>query len=456
MNDSAQFARLQQIDFDHVWHPFTQQKVWQSIEPLIIERGEGVELIDVQGRRYLDGVSSLWCNVHGHSVPELIAPLQQQAAQLCHSTLLGLSHRPILELTERLMPLVPKCLNRAFYADSGSTAVEAALRIALEYWQKQDSPAAKKKTEIISLEGAYHGDTLGAVGVGYQESFHSSLKNLVRPALRVPPPHIYRFYQNLAPELALEKSITELKLLLSKRSAEIAVLIIEPMVQGAAGIWVQPKEYLAAAAELCRNHNVLLIADEVATGFGKTGRMFAVDHAAVQPDILVLGKGLSAGYLPISAAVCSEKIFRGFIGEPAELKTFFYGQTFAGNPLAARVAAANLDLFAANKVMDSLPAKITHLHQELQRLIAPLPHVDEIRSCGLMIGIELCKTPGKRQAYELNEQAGQRIVIEARKRGAIVRPLGNVMVLMPALAMECEQLSTLVEITAEAIQAALG
>jgi adenosylmethionine---8-amino-7-oxononanoate aminotransferase len=448
---------LKKIDLNNLWHPFTQTSVWESDNnPLIVESAEGFELIDIEGNRYLDGVSSLWCNVHGHSVPAIITVLKTQADKVCHSTLLGLSHRPILELTERLIKIVPKNLTRVFYADSGSTAVEASLRMAMEWWQKQNTSASKKKTKLLSLVGAYHGDTLGAVSVGYLESFHWPLKSLVAEVLRVNPPHVYRFEENLSEEEAVAKSIEELSSLLEKEAEGIAAFIIEPLVQGAAGMWIHSEKYLQAVSELCTKHNVLLIADEVATGFGKTGKMFAVEKANVEPDILVLGKGLSAGYLPISAAVTTEKIFSGFTGEISEGKTFFYGQTFAGNPLAAACAVANLDYFESSKVLESLSDKIRIYQQALTEMIFPLSHVDEIRVSGLMTGIELTKIPGVREAYPSSELVGHKIVKEARKRGVIIRPLGNVMVLMPAIAMPEKDLIKLVQVTAESISAVCG
>jgi adenosylmethionine-8-amino-7-oxononanoate aminotransferase len=446
---------LKSIDFRHLWHPFTQTKVWMAEEPLIVERAEGVELIDTNGRRYLDGVSSLWCNIHGHGVPELLDALREQSEKVCHSTLLGLSHRPILELTERLIRVLPSGLDRLFFADSGSTAVEAGIRMCLEWWQKQPGEQGRKKTRLLSLETSYHGDTLGAVGVGYSEAFHRSLLQNIVPALRVPSPHMFRFFEGESEEAATGKSIAALRALLSSRSGEIAAFIVEPLVQGAAGIWTYGEEYLRAAAELCAQFDVLFIADEVATGFGKTGSMFACERAGISPDVLIMGKGLSAGYLPISAAAVTEEIFRGFTGDPEEFKTFYYGQTFAGNPLAARVAAANLDLFESSCLLEHLGPRIEHFHKQLVEKIDPLPHVDEIRIQGVMTGIELTAEPGKRSPYATGSGAAQRVVREARELGAVIRPLGNVMVLMPPLAMKEAELTRLVDITAEAIRRGL-
>lgn len=447
---------LSEIAHANVWHPFTQASVWKNEQPLIVDRGEGVYLYDVDGREYLDGVSSLWCNVHGHSEPELVSALQDQASKLCHSTLLGLSHRPLLELTQRLISVAPPNISRVFYCDSGTTAVEAGLRIALEWWQKQGSPAAAKRTKLASFVGAYHGDTLGSVNVGYLEDFHKALAPVLTQALRVSPPHVFRFFQGDTEDVAVERSLNELKVLLKKHGEELAAFIVEPLVQGATGIWVHSPAFLAEVARLCREHNVLFIVDEVATGFGKTGTLFAIEQAGIQPDILILGKGLSAGYLPISAALTTEQLFQGFVGEPHELKTFFYGQTYAGNPLAARIGAVSLDLIEERKLIEKVRGRALFLAAELQEKIAPLKHVDEVRQCGLMVGIEFTKEPGKRIAYSADELAGVRVTRAARELGVIIRPLGNVMVLMPALVMEEKELRLLVDVTREAIRSALG
>jgi len=451
------YEELKKIDFTSLWHPFTQAKLWfEEDDPLIVERAEGMELIDVHGKRYLDGVSSLWCNVHGHGVPELIDALKQQSDKVCHSTLLGLSHRPVLELTEKLVKLLPDGLTRLFYSDSGSAAVEAALRMCLEWWQKQRESTGRKKNRLISLDTAYHGDTLGAVGVGYVKAFHESLRETIVPAFRLPPPHVFRFYEGCSEGGAVEESLSVLKSLLKKSADDIAAFIIEPLVQGAAGIWTHSEEYLREVAQLCRKHDVLLIADEVATGFGKTGKMFAVEKARVRPDVLVMAKGLSGGLLPISAVAASEKIFSGFLGEAEELKTFFYGQTFAGNPLASAVASANLDLFKNRKLLESLEGRIKKLHALINEHLQPLAHVDEVRACGVMIGIELTAKKGKREAYPIEALAGARITRAARELGVVIRPLGNTLVLMPPLAMGESDLAKLVEITGEAIRRALG
>lgn len=459
-----QIARLNGIDLHHLWHPFTQHQVWNDLgPPLIVDRAEGCELFDLSGRRYLDGVSSLWCNVHGHGVTEIVEAIRGQALKLCHSTLLGLSHRPILELTDELLRVVPRQLTRFFYCDSGSAAVEAALRMVIEWWQKQSGAAAKRRKKLVSLHGSYHGDTLGAVRVGYDEIFHGSLRSLFHGCLRVKPPHLYRLKEQVSEEVAVEAAVAELRRLLERKGDEIAGMIVEPLVQGAAGIWVHPVEYLRQIAALCRKFDILFVVDEVATGFGKTGTMFASQQLlsadssrSVGPDIMVVGKGLSGGYLPISAAIATEEIFSGFVGDPAEYKTFFFGQTFAGNPLGAAASIANLRLFHSTELLSGLGRKITLFHQLLDSRVAAIANVYEVRRCGLMIGIEFTDSPGRFSPYPVSSLVGVRVVQAARRRGVVIRPLGNVMVLMPSLVISESELAQLVDVTADSIEEVIG
>ena len=450
-----ELKRLVNLDFEHVWHPFTQTVSWISEEPLIIEWADGCELIDVNGKKYLDGVSSLWCNVHGHGKEEIVFAILNQAKKLCHSTLLGLSHRPLLELTEKLLNFFPDTLTRIFYADSGSAAVEAALRMALEYWQHQPGAAAKKRTKLLSLEEAYHGDTLGAVGVGYSNFFHAHLSASIIPALRFTPPHLYRVQDGADVHQAEVVSLEELRAVLEESGEEIAALIVEPLMQGAAGMWYHSPKYLREVVKLCRSYGILIIMDEVATGFGKTGEMFASSIANIVPDIMVLGKGLTGGYLPLSAAITTSKVFEAFSGPPEAKNTFFYGQTFAGNPLAAAAALANLKLFEEEGFFDALAHRLGIFGNLVEKYIESLPNVSEVRRLGVMTGIELTATPGQRRPFPPEARAGDRIVHEARLRGVFVRPIGNVLTLMPAIAMKEEELLRLVKVTAASISAAL-
>lgn len=454
--NSSRFQRLRDLDFRHLWHPFTQTSVWTEGDPLIVERGEGMELVDVDGNRFLDGISSLWCNVHGHGHPKLAAAIAGQAEKLAHSTLLGLSHETAIELAARLVEIAPAGLSRVFYCDSGASAVEAALRMALEYWYNRGDEKSRRRIRIAGLEGAYHGDTLGSVSVGFAERFHRGVAPAVVRALQAPPPHYFRFELGMDEAEACTKALSALSELFERHGDEIAVLAVEPLVQGAAGIWTQPVEYLKGAAELCRKHGILLLCDEIATGFGKTGTMFACEQAGISPDLMTIGKGLTGGYMPMSAVLATEQIFSVFTGPIERFNTFFFGQTFSGNPLGAAAALASLDLFQSGGLLALLPARCRRFRALLDEKIAPLAHVDEVRGLGLMTGIELTKTPGRRQAYEPQDRAGLKIVAAARKIGLIIRPLGNVLVLMPAPAMTDGDLERLVDLSAEAIAAALG
>jgi adenosylmethionine-8-amino-7-oxononanoate aminotransferase len=424
---------------------------WMAEDPVIIVRGEGNYLIDVDGRRYLDGVSSLWCNVHGHGRPEINGAIAEQLEKIAHSTLLGLANVPSILLAKKLVEIAPPGLNRVFYSDSGATAVEIALKMAFQYWRLRGEP---RKTKFASLVEAYHGDTLGAVSVGYSELFHRFYRPLLFDCVRLPPPHLFRFQQGMSEADALARAIVEAQAVLSRHRAELAALIIEPLMQGAAGMWAQPAGYLGALRQLARENDILLICDEVATGFGRTGKMFACEHDGVSPDILCLAKGLSGGYLPLAATLTSEEIFSTFLGEHHELRTFFHGHTYTGNPLACAAALASLEIFTKERTLEHLGRKIFLLAELLNSEIQPLAHVADIRQRGVMVGIELMRDREKKIPYGSAERVGGRVIEEARRRGVILRPLGNVIVLMPPLSITLEELRLLVRVTRESIRAA--
>ena len=417
-------------DHAYLWHPFTQMADWLAEEPLIIAAAEGVHLIDTHGHRYLDGVSSLWCNVHGHRRPELDAALRAQVDCVAHSTLLGLGNAPSIVLAKRLVEITPRSLTRVFYSDSGATAVEIALKMAFQYWQLHGNT---RRTRFAALTEAYHGDTLGAVSLGYSEIFHRFFKPLLFPRLELHPPHVFRWQGGMSDTDALRAAVAEAQALLEHQGDEIAALIVEPLMQGAAGMWSQPPGYLQALRELTRQHNDLLICDEVATGFGRTGRMFAVEHADVEPDLMCLGKGITGGYLPLAATLASEDIFRAFLGKYEDFTTFFHGHTYTGNALACAVALASLDVFEQDHVLELVRKRSEQMRDILQRDVVPLAHVGDVRQWGLMVGIELVRDRATRQPYPTADRIGMRVVMEARRMGVIVRPLGSVIVLMPPL-----------------------
>ena len=441
------------VDWDHrhLWHPFTQMADWLGEPPLVIARAEGCWLTDTSGRRYLDGVSSLWCNVHGHRHPVLDAALRAQLELVAHTTLLGLGSVPSIELAHALVQVVPEGLTRVFYSDAGATAVEAALRIALQYHQLRGDAG---RTRFASLVEAYHGDTLGAVGVGYSETFHRFVADAVRPAVRLTPPHVFRWQHRMDPESALGAALAEATDTLAAHGESLAAVIVEPLVQGAAGMWTHPPAYLRELHALARRHGALFIADEVATGFGRTGRLFACEHAAITPDVLCAAKGISGGYLPLAATLTTEDVFSTFLARYEEYRAFFHGHTYTGNALACAVGLASLRLFAEERTLERLQPKIARLRERLAGEIAALRHVGDVRQQGFMVGIELVADRATRAPYPPAARIGQRVVTAARARGVVLRPLGNVVVLMPPLAIAPADLDVLVDVARDAIREA--
>ncbi len=422
----ADYDALVEADRAHLWHPFTQQRDWTDEAPVIVERAEGTDLIDTEGRRYIDGVSSLWCNVHGHRQPKIDAAIRDQLDRVAHSTMLGLSHPPAIELARRLVEIAPPGLTRVFYSDSGSTATEIALKMAFQYWRQQGDD---RRTRFVSLREAYHGDTIGSVSVGGIDIFHATYRPLLFDTLSAQP-----------------GDIDDMRRLFEAHPGEVAAVIVEPLVQGAAGMIVHPKGYLRAVRELCDEHGTLLICDEVAVGFGRTGRMWASEHEGVSPDLMCVAKGLTGGYLPLAATLASERIYDGFLGDHTTYRTFFHGHTYTGNPLACAAALATLDVFEDDRTLERLAPKIDLLATLLEP-IAARPDVAEVRRRGFMTGIELT-------GYPPELRIGHRVTLEARARGAIVRPLGDVVVLMPPLAISEADLTRLLEIVAASIEAA--
>lgn len=419
-------ATLEELDKATMWHPFTQMSEW---EPLVIERGDGSYLVDTAGRRYLDGVSSLWCNVHGHNHPRLNRALREQLERIAHSTFLGLTHEPAIRLGAALRELAPHGLTRVFYSDSGSTAVEIALKQSFQYWQLRGRPT---KQRFLRLGDAYHGDTLGAVGVGGIDLFHRIFGPLLVQSIAIRSPAGTDGTDSLA----------DLERELDARGSEIAALIMEPLVQGAAGMLVHPRGFLSRAAELCRRHDVHLILDEVATGFGRTGTVFACEQEQVSPDFLCIAKGIAGGYLPLAATLSREEIYEAFLGRRAELRHFFHGHTFTANPLACAVALESIALLK-EATLANVKEQIPRLHKALAR-VRQLDGVRDVRQCGLMAGIELDVVPER--------AVGAEVCARCRVEGVILRPLGDVVVWMPPLSISSSELGELETATTRAIQ----
>ncbi|MEE2701900.1 MAG: adenosylmethionine--8-amino-7-oxononanoate transaminase [Thermodesulfobacteriota bacterium] len=420
-------SKIKSYDLDYLWHPFTQMKEYGEDEPLVIEGSDGVYLIDSEGKRYIDGVSSLWVNIHGHKVKKIDAAIKKQIDKISHSTLLGVTNPPASILAKKLIDIAPKGLKKVFYSGDGASAVEVALKMAFQYWLLKDKPG---KHKFVCLKDGYHGDTLGAVSVGGIDLFHSTYK-----------PLLFKSFQ-ISSYDSSDETIKELEDLLSRKSDEIAALIIEPYVQTAGGIKVARKGYLIDVRRICDKYNILLLVDEVATGFGRTGEMFACNHDGITPDILILGKGLTSGYLPLSATITTQDIFDTFLGDYDELKTFFHGHSYSGNPLSCATAIANLEIFDEEKTISTIKASIRILDDQLKEFKG-LKHVSDIRSKGLMAGIDLQKDPKKNIPYQLNERIGKKVCDMARYEGVLIRPLGDTIVIMPPVSIKEKELKKL-------------
>jgi len=438
---------LERWDREHVWHAFTQMATY---EPFVIASAHERTLVDIDGREFLDGVSSLWCNVHGHRHPKLDAALREQLDRVAHSTLLGASNPTTIRLARRLVELTPDSLRHVFFSSDGSSAVEVALKMAFQYWRQREDPRPEK-TVYVSLDDAYHGDTLGSVSVGGVERFHTMFKPLLFETLRVPTPTMYRLAAGVAPENACVYYLDQLEEVLGEHSTRIAAVVIEPLMQAAAGMIVHPTGYLCGVRELTRRYDVLLIADEVAVGFGRTGTLFACEQEEVAPDFLCLGKGLTGGYLPMSATMTTDVVWNAFLGASEESKQFFHGHTFGGNPLSAAVALASLEVFEEERTLEQLLPKIERLRSHARRW-ARLPHVGDVRQCGLIAGIELVADRATREPYPWAERRGQRVCDVALQSGVLIRPLGNVVVMMPPLNTTLEEIDRIAEAIDEGIQ----
>ncbi|MHB8059157.1 MAG: adenosylmethionine--8-amino-7-oxononanoate transaminase [Desulfuromonadaceae bacterium] len=447
--DPITTEQLRLWDKRHVWHPFTQMQEWERDEQIIIVKGEGCWLIDTDGKRYLDGVASMWTNVHGHCRRELNEALKSQVDRLEHSTLLGLASEQSIILAARLAEITPPGLDRFFYSDNGSTAMEVAVKMAYQYHVHAGHP---ERSRFITFSNAYHGDTLGAVSVGGIGIYHTTFKPLMFETLQAPAPYCYRCELGCNRLTCSMECLDAVEQLMERNAGLVAGLVIEPLVQGAGGMIVQPPGFLRRLRDLCDRFDVLMIADEVATGFGRTGKMFACQHEDVVPDIMAISKGIAAGYLPLAATVTTDKVYSAFLGSYAELKTFFHGHTFTGNPLACAVALKSLELFQHDNLLAGLQSRIARLKQGLEDFKL-LPHVGDVRQCGLAAGIELVENRETGTPYPWEDKVGIRVSLEARKRGVFTRPLGNTVVIFPPLVISNEEMDMLLSVLMEAIRA---
>ncbi len=433
---------LKAIDRAHVWHPFTPHSAYPDDDPLMIVAGEGHYLIDADGRRYLDGVGSLWCNLFGHRRPEIDRAIREQLERIAHATFLGNATAPAVTLAKRLVDQAPAGLTRVFYSDNGSTAVEVALKMALQFWQQADGGAQKQRTAFLAFGDAYHGDTIGSVSLGGIDLFHERYRPLLFQTIRAPSPG--------HPECE-----AVLEALVAAHGDTLAAIVLEPGMQGAAGMVTQPSGFTRRVRELADRAGTLLVLDEVAMGFGRSGRLFASETEGVAPDFLCLAKGLTGGYLPMAATLTTERIFQAFLGDPSEGRTFFHGHTYTGNPLAAAAAHATLDIFEQTDLLARLPGKVALLGTLLDDVRA-LSTVGDVRQYGLAAGIALVAERDPATPYPAAERRGMQVCAAARRRGVFLRPLGDVVVLMPPLTLTDDELALLVRVMRESIVEACG
>jgi len=443
---SERTRRLAALDQRCLWHPFTPMRLWMDEPPLVIERGEGFWLIDTDGRRYIDGVSSLWCNVHGHRVRELDDAVRRQLDRIAHTTLLGLASPPSIELAEALLKAASPGgnLTRVFYSDSGSEAVEIAAKMAYQYWQNKGQSDRRR---FIAFREGYHGDTIGSVSLGGIDLFHKVYRPLLFETIAVdsPCPDVHP-----AGAGGGEAVLADVEAALRTHAGTVCAVAIEPLIQGAGGMLTHPPGFLRKLRDLTRRYDTLLIADEVATGFGRTGRMFACHHEGVAPDLMCVAKGITGGYLPLAATLTTEEVFDAFLAPVSEGKTFYHGHTYTGNALACAVGLASLNRFDSAGVLEAMAPKIDRIAEHLAAM-RRLPHVARTRQCGFMVGIDLARADGT--PLEAADRTGAAVCAAARPRGIIIRPLGDTIVLMPAPAMDGETLEQLLVGVAETIDA---
>jgi len=448
-------GQLRRWDIEHLWHPFTQMTEYAESDPLVFVAGEGHELIDDEGERYFDATSALWCNLLGHRVPEIDGAVHAQIDRLAHSTLLGATHPGAAELARRLVEIAPPGLTHVFFSDDGATAVEAALKMAFQYRLLTRGADQARETVYLSLDNAYHGDTLGAAAVGGVALFHEVFRPILLPALKVASPYCYRCPLGLARPSCAIACADEVETVLAREDGRVCALILEPGVQAAAGMLVLPEGYLTRVAASARRHGALLILDEVATGFGRTGTLFACQREGVSPDLLCVAKGLTGGYLPVAATLATDAVYREFLGPYDSYRHFFHGHTYTGNPLGCAAALATLSLLAGGAIVGDVERRGAVLRQALAALAAH-PHVGELRQLGLMCGIELVRNRTTKEPFAPGERVGHRVCLAMRRRGIYIRPLGDVIVVIPPLTTSDDDLRRVASALSAALAEVLG
>ncbi|HEU4778281.1 MAG TPA: adenosylmethionine--8-amino-7-oxononanoate transaminase [Steroidobacteraceae bacterium] len=437
-------------DLAHVWHPCTQMKDHESVPMIPLRRGKGVWLEDFAGNRYLDGISSWWVNLFGHANERINAAVRGQLDHLEHAIFAGFTHPPAVELAEELVRIVPAGLNRCFFADNGSAAIEVAVKMSFHYWRNSGNT---RKTRFITLSNSYHGETLGALAVGNVDLYKSIYRPLLMDVITVPSPDAFMREPEVSAADHARRMFVHMEDTIARNHGEVAAVIVEPLVQCAGGMRMYDPVYLKLLREACDRHHVHLIADEIAVGFGRTGTMFACEQAGVRPDYLCLSKGLTGGYLPLSAVLTTDLIYDAFYDEYTKLNAFLHSHSYTGNPLACAAANATLAIFRDEPVIERNRATAARMFAAVEHL-RDHPHVAEIRQCGMILAIELMKDPATRTPWAWQERRGLRIYRHALERGALIRPLGTTIYFMPPYVISPEEIDLLARVTTEGIELA--
>ncbi len=435
-------------DLKYTWHPYTQMKDCKTIPPILVERAKGIKLYDNKGNFYYDTISSWWCNVHGHNHPEIKEAINKQLNSLEHVLFAGFTHKPAILLAEKLISITPKSLTRVFFSDNGSTAVETALKMSFQYWQ---NIGKKRKHKFVSLDYGYHGDTIGAMSVSGVDLFNEVFKPLFFPSIKVPTPYCYRCPMKKQRSSCNIECIKPLEAILREKNNEIAAMILEPLVMAAGGMIIYPIRYLEKAAKLAKKYNIQLILDEVATGFGRTGKMFACEYANIQPDFVCLSKGITSGFLPLGATLTTEKVYRVFYADYQKRKAFYHGHTYTANPISCSAALASLKIFKKEKTLNRVKRLIPIFHNGMERF-KPLAFVGDVRYIGMIGAIELVKDKKTKNPFSFKERIGIKVYKQGLKEGIILRPLGNIIYLYLPLCIKETEMLTILEKTYRIIQ----
>ncbi len=445
-------GHLRQLDATHIWHPCTQQKDHEVLPPIPIERGEGSYLIDIEGRRYIDAVSSWWVNLFGHNHPRLNLALKAQLGKVAHHIFAGFTHEPGIELGHRLTKLAPAGLSKVFYTDNGSSAVEAALKMSFQFWQQSGYP---HKTKFLSLTEAYHGETIGALSVGGCDLYRRVYKPLLQEGYQVQGPDCYRCPFGLHRDSCQAQCFAHLEQTVQRHHDSIAGIIVEPLIQAAAGMRIYPAVYLKKLRDICDRYRIHYIADEIAVGFGRTGKMFANNHADVSPDLLCLSKGITGGYMPLAVVMTTDAIYEAFYGDYQELKAFLHSHSYTGNPLACALAVEVLNIFEQEDILATLPERMQTLSYRAGEFEA-LPHVGEFRQLGMVAAVEMVEEKNNKSPYPWQARMGLEVYRRALDRGVILRPLGNIIYFMPPLTTPKGVLDEILDVAYECVTEVTG